>query len=129
MKRITFAIAMVLISTMCQAAPKAADAKKWLSDFRSAREKTSDALFLNDRTKSAKHTQVIMALRDRANKVFGQTSDCTATAEYLVSIWTTEIEIAIGSSNPNMAASSLTNLAWEAGQNYAICRDTVDSMK
>lgn len=129
MKKLALFAVLIFTASTCQAAPKVADAKKWLSDFRSAREKTSDALFLNDPAKSAKHTQVIMALRDRSNKVFGQTSDCTTAAEYLVSIWTTEIELARGSNNPHIAVSSLTNLAWEAGQNYAACRNAVDLMK
>jgi hypothetical protein len=46
--------------------PQKADAEKWLTDFRAARDKTSDALFLNDANKRSQLTPVLKELRDRA---------------------------------------------------------------
>lgn len=127
MKNLAFLILFVSLNSI--AAPSKLDASKWLKDFRSAREKTTDALFLNDAVKRSKHTQTILALRDRSHKIFPQTSECIAASEALFNMWSNEIELVTNQSQPNLSATGLSHMAWEGGQNYYICRETVDSMK
>jgi len=130
MRKLLIVIAAGLICTPCLAAPKKTDAEKWLSDFRAAREKTGDALFLSNPAKRSAHMQTLMKLRDRSEQVFGQQSDCSSAATGLVGMWGNEIDLARGGSNsPYMEASSLAGLAWESGQSYGNCRNMIDGMK
>lgn len=127
-KLIIFIIASSLCAP-CYAAPKKSDAEKWLSEFRTAHEKKGDALFLNDPVKRRNHTQTLMKLRDKADQIFGQQSDCSAAANGLVDMWANEIDLARGAPNAYIAASGLANMAWESGQTYGNCRNMIDGMK
>ncbi|MFZ4704138.1 MAG: hypothetical protein ACOYMG_29175 [Candidatus Methylumidiphilus sp.] len=115
-------------------APKKADAEKWLTDFRAARDKTQDALFLNDEVKRRLHEQVLISLEDRAEKIFGdvfsQYGDCTKAAMSANGYWADVISLMRSPSNhPNMEISSIVAMAWEGGQVYASCREKIDAMK
>lgn len=129
MKKLIALTLAVLMSTPCLAAPKKSEAEKWLFEFRTAHDKKGDALFLNDPVKRRDHMRVLMKLRDRADKIFGQQSDCGLAANGLVEIWANEIELARGASNSYITASGLANMAWESGQSYGTCRDMIDAMK
>lgn len=134
MSKLIVTLIAITLCAPCYAAPKKTDATKWLSEFRTAHDKTGDALFLNDPIKRRNHTQDLMKLRDRAEKLFNQPSDyqfnvCALAASGLVSMWGDEIELVRGSSYPHITASGLANIAWESGQNYGTCRDLIDTMK
>lgn len=109
--------------------PKKADADEWLADFRAARDKTGDALFLNDPVKRPAHTQVLMKLRDRAEVMFGD-GDCTKAAELVNSYWRSVVSLMISpSSNPHINLSGIVTSSWEGGQSYASCRQLIDGIK
>ena len=114
--------------------PKKADAEKWLTDFRSARDKTQDALFLNDAVKRTAHAFVLTNLEDRAKKLFGdvldQYGDCTKVAMSVSNYWQNVISLMGTLSNhPHMEISSIVAMAWEGGQVYASCREKIDAIK
>lgn len=107
-----------------------ADAEKWLSDFRNARDKANDALFLNDAEKRPLHTPVVMELVDRAEHIFGEGSECAKAAGHLNGAWMLEVFLMLNPSrNTNINLSGAMGLAWEGGQVYGDCRDIIDNLK
>lgn len=132
-------IALLLLLSMnvaygeepASAIPNKADAEKWLANFRAARDKTSDALFVNDAEKRAKLTPVIVELRDRAEKIFSDDfSVCISAAEYVNGYWMNENFLMMDPNhNTHIQLTGLLTLVWEGGQAYGTCRDLIDTIK
>ena len=113
----------------CYAATNKAQANDWLDKFETVQTNSGDALVLNDSVKRRNLMQQIMALRDRAEKLFGESSECANAANSLVNIYLDEIELARGSKNPHITASSLASSAWAAGEYFNICESKIESIK
>lgn len=109
--------------------PDKAAADSWLTDFRAARDKTSDPGFIADETARRTHVRVLMGLHDRAEKLFGEMSDCALAAHLVNSYWSDVHDLMRNSTANLMQLSTIVTMAWEGGQHYAICRDGIDSLK
>lgn len=128
MKLVIFAIA-VLFSSACLAAPSKDAATKWAQEFRAAKSKSFDALILKDKAKARSNMQEIARLRDKAEKIFGNYHDCYLASSNLVEVYQSEIELANGSHNANIAASGMAGMAWSAGQRQESCETQIDAIK
>lgn len=126
-KLFAFAIAISLCAP-CYAAPKKVDASKWLNEFRSAQANSGDAMILNNSAKRKVQMQTMMKLQDRAERLFGQSSECWSAANGLVSIYNDEIELVNGSTNVHITASGLARMAWVSGENFNVCETMIEGI-
>ena len=113
---------------------KKIDAEKWLADFMVARDKTADPLFLKNFEKRQTHTRVLMALREQADKLFGDVvspyGDCTKAVESVNEYWKTEISLITDPAiNQTIKAGIIVNSAWEGGMRFVSCRRLIDALK
>ena len=87
-----------MICTPCLAAPTKADAEKWYTEFRAAKDKVFDGLFITKAGEHMKFNQQMTQLTRRAEKLFGQpfTSEisvCTQASISLQEVWRNIAEI------------------------------------
>ena len=130
MKKFSILLVGLVVSLSCIAAPQKIDAQKWLKDFRDAKDKTRDAIFITKLEKRQEHSQVLKNLDLRAQKLFGQDmvfSDCAMAATHLSHVWQNEIQLL--NKSDNVTLGGLTNAAFETGQSYGYCRDVIDGIK
>lgn len=129
MKILTAFALAALFCTPCYAAQNKAQANDWLDKFETAQANSGDALILNNPAKRRDLMQKIVALRDRAEKLFGESSECVNAANGLVNTYQDEIELVQGSRNAHITASGLASSAWAAGEYFDICENKINSIK
>lgn len=129
MKTLIVVALAALMSAPCYAAPTKSQANDWLDKFETAQASSGDALILNNPAKRRELMQKIIAVRDRAEKLFGESSECTSAANGLVAVYQDEMELAQGSRNAHMTASGLASAAWAAGEYFDACENKIDSIK
>ena len=130
MKNFSILLVGLVVSLSCIAAAQKIDAQKWLKDFREAKDKTRDAIFITKLEKRLEHAQILRNLELRAQKLFGQDmvfSDCAIAAINLSHVWQNEIQLL--NKSDNVTLGGLTNVAFETGQYYGYCRDVIDGIK
>jgi hypothetical protein len=127
----TALLALLSISMISQAdtGPNKAAAESWLTDFREARDKTSDSGFIADETARRNHVRVLMGLHERAEKLFGAMDDCTLAANLVNSYWSYVHDLMRHPTADPIQLSAIVTMSWEGGQRYAICRDSIDGLK
>lgn len=129
MKKFMSFVLSMLISSVCFAAVDKNTAMKWERELHAAKSSAFDAMILNDPIKRKNTMQSLMKLRDRTEKLFGETDDCSRTAEGLVNVYQNEIELTRGSNNAYITASGLASLAWGAAQSQGACEAKIDAIK
>jgi len=117
-----------------QPVPKKTDAENWLAEFSAARDKTGDPLFLKNFEKRQTHTRTLRALREQAEKLFGdvvsQYGDCTKAVEAVNGYWQTEIALITDpANNQTIKAGGIVASAWQGGIAYASCLRLIDGLK
>jgi len=106
------------------------DAEKWLIAFRAAKDKATDAMFINNVLNRTAHTQVIEELEQKAIRYFGEGNDCTITAHWFASVWKEEVFILMNpSQNTNIRLSGIVRFTWEAAERFTSCRKQIEAMK
>ena len=115
MKTLTAFTLAALFCAPCYA-ESSAQANEWLYKFETAQTNSNDTLILNDPAKRRDLMQKIVALRDRAENLFGKSSACASAANGLVDVYQDEIELARGTRNAHITASGLAHSAWTAGE-------------
>lgn len=129
MKTLTALALAALFCAPCHAATSRAQANEWLDKFETAKANSSDALILNNPAKRRDLMQKVVALRDRAEKLFGESSECASAANGLVNMYQDEVELVQGARNAHITASGLANSAWTAGEYFDICENKINSIK
>ena len=127
-------IALLIFSGSINAAPKKADAEKWYKDFRAAKDKVFDGLFI---TKTKEHMQfngTVVQLVSRAEKLFGEPltselANCTIVAISLQSAWGEMEQITRTQTLKNNTLPLIASMAWGGGEKYESCLDQIDKLK
>lgn len=134
MKRL-FAIAVAgMLCTPCFAAPTKAEAEKWYQDFRAAKDKVLDGLFITKTNEHMKLNRQMVQLNQRAEKLFGlpYTSDisvCTQAAISLQEVWRNIADIGRTGQVDKMTPGHIALIAWGGGEKYPACLDQIDKLK
>lgn len=132
MKKIAM-ILLLLFSSSVFATSKA-EAEKWYDEFRVAKDKVFDGLFISKTTEHIKLTGQLNELTSRAEKLFGKpmTSDlanCTSSALAVQIIWENISDLArTGQLKTNLPAYIATK-AWNGGEKYPTCLNEIDKLK
>lgn len=125
-------IGLAIINTIAHADPSKTDAERWLLDFRLARDRTNDALFIHHFDNRRKLTAEIESLKARAEKLFDKTKyqACVNTINSVNSYWTSEVWLMSSpTSETHVTISGVVDGAWEAGQTYVECRQLINALK
>lgn len=134
MKKIIVFLIACMLCAPCLAAPKKSDAEKWYQDFRGAKDKVFDRMFITKTGDHTKLSQQIAMLTKRAEKLFGRpfTSDiavCTQSAISLEEVWAGITEINRATQVNKMTPSHIASMAWNGGEDYPTCIDLIDKLK
>lgn len=111
------------------AGPTNSSADAWGQDFRRLRDKSTDALVLRDavgQSRAAMRGQLDQ-LAQRGVKMWGDYSDCARAAQNLLATFD-ETNAVIRGGNYT-AVSALARNAFESGQSWSACRDTIDAIR
>jgi hypothetical protein len=91
MKKLMSIIPLLILSITAHADPQKADVDKWWAEFRAARDRTSDPLFISHFEKRRALTQEIENLQATAEKLFdndkGKYSACLSTINWVKDYW------------------------------------------
>lgn len=114
--------------------PTKADAEKWYQDFRVAKDKVFDGLFIKKTEEHIKLKTELYELTDRATTLFGEPmtsklSYCTIVAIDLTEAWVTAAEIVRTGDLDRNAPNRIAAMAWSGGEKYGECLDTMDLLK
>ena len=131
MIRTTTAFLLLLtLSTIAQAEPSKAEAEKWLNDFTVAREKTYDSKLMGNDEQRIAYTQVLNKLRDRAEKLFGDTPHHCTSAIYSVSNYWIDVNYLMSNptDKPQDNLSQIVSLSFDSGHQYLNCLKLIDNL-
>lgn len=111
------------------AGPTKSSADAWGQDFRRLRDKSTDALVLRDavgQSRGAMRGQLDQ-LAQRGAKMWGEYSDCARAAQNLLAAFDDTSAVMRGGGHS--AVSTLSRNAFESGQSWSACRDTIDAIR
>lgn len=133
MKTSIFAL-LLFCSMPAIAAPTKAEAEQWYEEFRSAKDKVFDGLFITKTDQHLPLTKKIFELNRRAEKLFGQplTSDlanCTIVAGNLQAVWGEIADLARTSNMKREMPAFIALMAWSGGEKYPTCLTEIDKLK
>ena len=129
MKKFIFIVVAISISSVSLAATNKEAAFNWAREFHTAKSKTFDAMILKDPIKRKANMQNISKLRDQAEKLFGNASECHQAASGLVEVYLSAIQLAMGDRNAYITASGMAGMAWNSGQYQETCEKNIDAIK
>lgn len=114
--------------------PTKADAEQWYQDFRAAKDKVFDGLFIKKTEEHIKLKTELHELTDRATKLFGEPmtsklSYCTIVATDLTNAWEATAEIVRTGDIDRNPPNNIARAAWSGGEKYGECLDTIDLLK
>ncbi len=125
-------ILLLLQNSALYAAPNKSDADRWLSDFRNAQDRTSDALFINHFDNRRKLTTEIENLVAQSENLFDkdQYRSCINAANWLNSYWSSAVWLMSSpASDTHVTLSSIINSTWETRHFYDDCRILILDIK
>lgn len=128
MKKMTMA-ALLSACVAAHAGPTKSSAEAWGQDFRRLRDKSTDALVLRDavgQSRGAMRGQLDQ-LAQRGVKLWGEYSACARAAQNLLTTFDETNAVMRGSNHT--AVSALARNAFESGQSWSACRDTIDAIR
>ena len=134
MKRLLVMVIAGMLCTPCVAAPKKADADKWYRDFRAAKDKVFDGLFITKTGEHRKLNQQMSQLTGQAVKLFGEpyTSEisiCTQASISLQEVWRNIADIGFSGQFDKMTPSHIASMACLGGEKYPDCLDQISKLK
>jgi hypothetical protein len=133
MKKILFAL-LLLFGLPSMAEPTRAEAEKWYEEFRSAKDKVFDGLFITKTDQHLPLTKRMIELNRRAEKLFGlpmtsELANCTIVAINLQTIWGEIADLARTSNLKREMPAFLAAMAWSGGEKYPTCLAEIDKLK
>ncbi len=134
MKYSILLITLALISPTSYAEPTKAKAEKWRTEFRAAKDKVFDALFITKTSEHQNLTKKLNQLNAQAEKLFGkpmtsELASCTIAAIDLKGVWQHIAEIGRTGQLDKMVPSGIAYAAWNGGEHYPECLDAMDKLK
>lgn len=123
-----------VITTPSHSTTSKVEAEKWYQDFRSAKDKVFDGLFIKKTDEHRQFNQEITQLTRRAETLFGEpyTSEaavCTQASISLQEVWRNIAEIAQTGNVDATVPSHIALMAWGGGEKYPLCVDQIESLK
>ncbi|WP_035384016.1 hypothetical protein [Ferriphaselus sp. R-1] len=111
-----------------------AEAEKWYQDFRAAKDKVFDGLFIKKTDEHRQFNQETTQLTRRAEALFGEpfTSEiavCTQASISLQEVWRNIAEIGRTGNVDETVPSHIAVMAWGGGEKYPACLDQIDKLK
>lgn len=130
----TAIVLILLFSAPCFANTSKAEAEKWYQEFRSAKDKVFDGLFITKTEEHIKLTTQINDLNRRAEKLFGEPltsalANCTSVAIGLQAVWGEIANLARTSQLDQKTPAFIASMAWLGGEKYPTCLDEIDKLK
>lgn len=125
---------ILLFSTQGFADTSKSEAEKWYQEFRSAKDKVFDGLFITKTNEHMKLTMQLNELEKRAEKLFGQPltsqlATCTVVAIDLDTVWDEIHTLARTGQLEPSKPSFIASMAWAGGEKYPTCLAEIDKLK
>lgn len=110
------------------------DAEKWYQDFRAAKDKVFDGLYIQKTDEHRQFNQEVTQLTRRAEVLFGepytsQISVCTQASISLQAVWGNIAEVGRTGKVDTTTPSYIASMAWGGGEKYPSCLDMIGELK
>ncbi|MEO7343223.1 MAG: hypothetical protein ABIU85_00155 [Methylotenera sp.] len=134
MNKLIIILAALIISTPALAAPKKTEADKWYKDFRAAKDKVFDSLFIKATNEHYKFNGKLVQITERAEKLFGQPmtselANCTVVAMDLQTAWQNMADLSRAGLKDTSNLPNIAQSAWSGGEKYGTCLNELDKLK
>ena len=133
MKQVILAL-LVVFSAPSIAAPTKAEAEQWYEEFRAAKDKVFDGLFIEKTNEHMVLTKQIIDLNRQAEKLFGEPltsplANCTSSAIGLQAIWSEIADLARTGNLEQRKPAYIASMSWRSGEKYPTCLAEIEKLK